>query len=788
MTDIPPGEKASSTANGDVNGRRVDSSDDEGREFHLPAPPFVPPLQIPAPPLHFRARRGELEHLLAGLRPGATYTLLGPGGAGKTALAAHAVNRLTGGITPPSAFPDGVIFHSFYKRPGLDLALDHIAHSCGEEVRPTPLEAARRALANRSTLLVLDGAEEAEDLEAVLAIRGRCGVLITSRNPEHLLENGQSLFPLESADGAALLVDWAKSYAQDSIACGKVWELTGGLPLALRLAGQYLHASQTTVQDFVTSLENSPLARIADSDERRHTSLAVLLDYTLARLSDEAHAVLAVASRLAFAPFDRAPIGAALERVHDRELMTALNELAAYGLLDRRDTRYHLTHRLLYQYIRQRLAPPAEAVENLVKYYAHLAGEKVLLGAQDPQTLDMALPHILFLLQRLEASKSWPSLLALAVAVDPYLALQGYTTERLLVCRRALVASGALGDRRSEGAWLGKRGLTYWGTGQIQQATDDYQQALEIARLTADRRNEGAWLGDLGNVYAAQGESRIANDYYLKALEIARQTGDRRMEGNTLGNLGLLYAAQGKVRTAIQYYQQAVEIAREIGLRQMEGTWLGNLGLAYAALGNMQEALECYQQAAEIARQTGDIRMQGTWLGNLGNACTSLGRTRIAIDYYLQALQVSRQAGDHDMEVDTLNNLGLAYVDLGETRNAIDCYQKALEVSRQTGDRVNERTQLGNLGFAWYTLGELQKARELTQSALKLSQQAADRFAQACCLDTLGLIQRDLGRIEQARASFQQALTLFVVLGSPNAEETRANLAALPPGGQSHAE
>ena len=49
---------------------------------------------------------------------------------------------------------------------------------------PAPRDAALQALAGKTALLVLDGAEAADDLPAVLAVAGSCGVLITTRRHE----------------------------------------------------------------------------------------------------------------------------------------------------------------------------------------------------------------------------------------------------------------------------------------------------------------------------------------------------------------------------------------------------------------------------------------------------------------------------------------------------------------------------------------------------------------------------------------------------------------------------
>lgn len=138
------------------------------------------PLQKPLRAQHFTGRDLELARLLADLQPGKQLTLCGPGGMGKTALAAEAVWRLVPGDEPPERFPDGVIFHTFYHQPQAATALEAITRACGVEPRPTPRDAARMALAGRRALLILDGAEAADDLDAVLQVAGSCGVLIAT--------------------------------------------------------------------------------------------------------------------------------------------------------------------------------------------------------------------------------------------------------------------------------------------------------------------------------------------------------------------------------------------------------------------------------------------------------------------------------------------------------------------------------------------------------------------------------------------------------------------------------
>ena len=121
------------------------------------------PLQRPPRVEYFTDREEELAQLLADLQPGRVVTLCGPGGIGKSALAAEVVWTLAPGNEPPELFPDGIIFHSFYNQPQAVLALEAIARAFGEEPKPTPRDAAQRALSGRQALLLLDGTEDADD-------------------------------------------------------------------------------------------------------------------------------------------------------------------------------------------------------------------------------------------------------------------------------------------------------------------------------------------------------------------------------------------------------------------------------------------------------------------------------------------------------------------------------------------------------------------------------------------------------------------------------------------------
>jgi len=185
--------------------------------------PFQRPPRVP----HFTGREAELAALLKDLQPGRAVTICGPGGMGKTALSAEAIWQLAPGSEPPQRFPDGIIFHTFYHKPQAALALETFALAYGEDPRQSPLDAAKRALAGRRALIVLDGAEACDDLPIVLSVTGSSGVLITTRHRGDAPEDLCDLPPLPEDKAIELLQAWGKEMASDDGICRSICALLG---------------------------------------------------------------------------------------------------------------------------------------------------------------------------------------------------------------------------------------------------------------------------------------------------------------------------------------------------------------------------------------------------------------------------------------------------------------------------------------------------------------------------------------------------------------------------------
>jgi tetratricopeptide (TPR) repeat protein len=689
---------------GEVIGR------DKITQIIQPPPPAVQALHsLPPPPADFTGRAAEADQLLQRLGEGtgaAISGVSGMGGIGKTALALFVAHKLakqypeaqiyvelkgtTTRLSPTEAMVQ--VIHAF--QPLADL----------RQATPDEIEALYRSLLDgKQALLLLDNAEDATQVKPLLP-PSTCGVVVTSRRT-FVLPGLQPLRldVLNPDDARDLLLSICPRLDAHA---GRLAELCGHLPLALRIAASHLAARVNLApSDYIAQLEAHRLARLVSEDDPEQ-NVERVLDLSYGQLAPEMQArfrTLAVFP----APFDSLAAAAvwALEPGATRDL---LGELVRFSLVEYdaspspfegegrgegNEGRYGL-HDLLRDFADARLTPDerhtaqqrhAESYLNLCWTMDRLykqGGDNVLSALA---LFDAEFPHI-------RAGQAWSVSLAptndaaarlcnyYPDAAPDILALRLHRREWIHWLQSALATARKLGNKQAEGRHLGNLGLAHRSLGEVRQAIDYFERALAIAREIGDRRGEGYRLGNLGLAYVALGEVRQAIDYFEQSLAIAREIGDRKSEGNALGNLGIAYAILGEVQNAIEYYGQALAIQHAIGDRQGEENQLGNLGNAYYSRGEVQKAIEHYEQALAIAREIGDRRNEATWLGNLGNAYRQLGEVRKAIEYFEQALAIAREIGDRQAEGTNLFNLSFAYEKLDDLPTAITCAESALKI------------------------------------------------------------------------------------------------------------
>ncbi|GAK60599.1 TPR repeat protein [Candidatus Vecturithrix granuli] len=556
--------------------------------------PSTTPRHLPPIDAYFVDREQQLADLMRDLYPGKVVTLCGMGGIGKTALAAQAARQIE-----PERFPDGILFHSFYKQRDHKVALEYIAATFGIEPKLTPEKAAQIALAGRQALLILDGTEEADDLRPILNVRGTCGVLITSRKKHDALQTRLNLSPLSQQFALDLLNSWRGAQGMDA-AAQQICEILDGLPLAVRLVGHYLSETGEPATEYLAWLKTQPFDAL-DRGDHRDESVKVLLRRSVAQLSELARQSLAVIGLLAFAPCAIEPLAAALD-CDIRQCQTAAGELVNFGILQTTADRYEMCHRLIHTYAQHQLPSPPEALERLVAYYLNFIKEQQQHGRAGYAQMDPERFHLMQVLETCQERAMWSSVSVLVGKIDTYLDRQGYWSERQAALKMNLIAAHQQADQSDEAWCVNNLGLTCLHRGDYATALTYLEQSLAIQRDIGDKAGEGTTLNNLSQIYDARGDYATALTYLEQSLAIQREIGDKAGEGATLNNLSQIFKARGDYATALTYLEQSLAIRREIGDIAGVCATLFNMGHIHVQNEELQEALEAWGTVYRLAK------------------------------------------------------------------------------------------------------------------------------------------------------------------------------------------
>jgi len=129
------------------------------------------------------------------------------------------------------------------------------------------------------------------------------------------------------------------------------------------------------------------------------------------------------------------------------------------------------------------------------------------------------------------------------------------------------------------------------------------QQALQLYKRGRDLAGQGSTYLLLGAIHRYLGQIPQARDCYQQALELSHQAQSLRTEWQVLNNLGWLEWNEQAPRKAIRYYEQALPLCRRVRDRWGEAVVLNNWGIAHLDEEEYHEALGCFNRAYEIIEQ-----------------------------------------------------------------------------------------------------------------------------------------------------------------------------------------
>ncbi|HYY99820.1 MAG TPA: tetratricopeptide repeat protein [Pyrinomonadaceae bacterium] len=615
-------------------------------------------LLIPRPPVvGFVARRDKEGRDIVGLLKGELspdknqlVALWGPGGAGKTTLAAEVV-RATEGV-----FKGRVAWASPLRRADFTSAtlLDEIATQLGREdlrrLGPDPKAAQVAALISEApTLVILDNFETVAEEEQTrcldfLAQSAACPVLITTRafiNRDDVTNVELAAMELDEAREflRRLIERTPKKQNFKSLDHDDLIRKCEANPLLLQWVVRQIVLSKTpeTAIDYLSKGEG-------DAAERVFTR-----SFNLPQLGDDGRAAL-----LALSLFTPSASREALAEVAGfgddlRRLDQAVEALSSLWLVETTEGNQRLFLRGLTRDLAKSSASGDRRADELRRrYVVHFLRYAAEHEQQTPENLDALetdTDNLLGAADTAFSMRDWKSVMQIRAALNGFLYLRGYWDEAARTGEVAEAAARESGDEERATHFAIDVATVRRNRGEHEEAERIYNKALKIfSRLGNDLR-VAVCLDRLGKIAQTQGRTEEAHRLYLESLSISKRLGVEKSVARTLSNVGKLAQEQKDYDEAFRCYRESLEITRRLPDPQGIAITLRQLGLIAKSKGELSEARQLFGESLDISRRLGDQNGIAMTLRSIGQLEKELGNKTEAVKLFHEALRIYERLG-----------------------------------------------------------------------------------------------------------------------------------------------
>jgi diguanylate cyclase (GGDEF)-like protein/putative nucleotidyltransferase with HDIG domain len=657
-------------------------------------------------------RDRELREMKELVRGGRLMTLIGPGGFGKTRLAAQLASEMGG------EFEDGAAFVALESVESVDQVPKAIARAvrCSLKGGNDPIQQIGAFLAPRRMLLVLDNFEHvmpaAPELVRLLDAAPALRIVVTSRESVSLRD--EVLYPIEGmrlpagddpreileSTAVRLFGQRARRQTPDfgidetnGRAIARICRHVEGSPLAIELAAALVRV--LSCDEIIAEIEQDieVLGSTAHDRPERHRSLRTVFDYSWGLLSERDRVLW---SRLSVFPggFTR-EAGAAVAGATLVSLVALVNK----SLVARTSTGRYEIHDALRRFAAEKLAQDPAAHDRvrreMARFFAAFAFERGERRTSDEAR--RAVDEMAAELDNLRTAFAWSVRTGDAAEVERfvkglfrYFDLSGAYLEGRELFRDA---AGRVSDRRLRGLLLGRVAHFCFQLGEQAEAQRIHRRSIRLLRAAGSADEASLSIYGLGNIAYQQGEYAVAKRLYRRCASIYRRTRSSFGLALCLNDLGVIELLQGNVAGARRYFDRSLSIRRRIDDPAGVARCLNNLGMIADQEGRGGEARQCFERSLEAARAANDRRMVANALNNLGVFAQRTGETessprllREAREFLLEALEAYTEISSHGGATLAIYNLGDIARMLGEMSEAEARLTEALVRAGEAGE------------------------------------------------------------------------------------------------------
>ncbi len=209
---------------------------------------------------------------------------------------------------------------------------------------------------------------------------------------------------------------------------------------------------------------------------------------------------------------------------------------------------------------------------------------------------------------------------------------------------RALARAPTPGAGRAQ-ALLGA-GTLAWRQGDLTDASVQLDESVPLWRETTDRRGLAEALHVLGHVRFDQGDLGAARALFEESLAAYREAGDTLGGLPLVADLGLVSYHEGDYAGAGAVFERSLLLFRQHDLKDRVAGVLNLLGDLARLAGDGERAAGCYEESLALWRELRGTPGVASALHKLGQVSRAVGDGARARAYFVESLALQRELGN----------------------------------------------------------------------------------------------------------------------------------------------
>lgn len=300
----------------------------------------------------------------------------------------------------------------------------------------------------------------------------------------------------------------------------------------------------------------------------------------------------------------------------------------------------------------------------------------------------------------------------------------------------------------------------YENLGQIDDAIENYQQAIQLGEQLNDVNANGVRYNNIGKLFEIKGYISKAVEFYNKAIGLDKILGNPKENIIHLNNLASAYQKQGKLDETIQIFTELLQRDELNGDSQEKSTIINNLGTVFQERGYLDKALKKFEEALEIDDRMGNEHSKAIRLSNIGIIHKDFGHYEKALKYFIQSLEIHENLNSLQNIAISCNNISTIFTINGEFSKAQAFLLRSFEINKKIGNIRSLGTDFRNLGGLAKAQKNVYKAFQYYAAALDIAHKQNDLRNKSFTLYLLGNLYQEQNDLDSAIKYLKKALSL----------------------------